>query len=196
MKKLNTHTELRALSEALASLHQAQSITELDTRLAEVFVMIFGKNKPRLGQPIGATGAKPELTFSPEETLLWDLLHTHYDAVYNRLAAILEKKCNGFDKVATHLRRRGVTERESEVFRWICAGKRDKEIATILGLSPWTVRTHVRNLFVKLAVETRTAIIAQMRELLDFVENCPKIRKFPDTHGGEAALGREIKYLI
>ena len=41
--------------------------------------------------------------------------------------------------------------------QWICEGKRDREIAIILGLSARTVQVHVSHIFEKLNVETRTA---------------------------------------
>lgn len=46
--------------------------------------------------------------------------------------------------------------REGEVLEWIAAGKRNSEIAAILGLSPRTVEKHVQHILEKLGVETRT----------------------------------------
>jgi DNA-binding CsgD family transcriptional regulator len=51
----------------------------------------------------------------------------------------------------------GLTRRECEVMQWVCEGKRDREIAAILGLSARTVQVHVGHVFEKLNVETRTA---------------------------------------
>jgi DNA-binding CsgD family transcriptional regulator len=51
----------------------------------------------------------------------------------------------------------GLTVREAEVLRWIAQGKTNKEIATILGMQPGTVKKHVEHLFEKLGVENRTA---------------------------------------
>jgi DNA-binding NarL/FixJ family response regulator len=45
------------------------------------------------------------------------------------------------------------------VLRGIWEGKRDREIATVLGLSPRTVGNHACNIFRKLNVETRTAVV-------------------------------------
>ena len=50
-----------------------------------------------------------------------------------------------------------LTLRESEVMHWVSEGKRDREIAVILGLSPRTVEKHVCHILEKLQVETRTA---------------------------------------
>jgi DNA-binding CsgD family transcriptional regulator len=47
--------------------------------------------------------------------------------------------------------------RQSQVVRWMAAGKRNSEIATILKLSERTVEKHAQKLFEKLGVETRGA---------------------------------------
>lgn len=62
------------------------------------------------------------------------------------------------------LRRSGLTRRQSEVLHWIAQGKRDKEIALILGISHRTVTDHVHAILTKLGVETRTAAAAMVRE--------------------------------
>lgn len=46
---------------------------------------------------------------------------------------------------------------EAEVFHWMSQGKRNKEIATILGRSPRTVEKHVQMILQKTRTETRTA---------------------------------------
>ncbi len=48
---------------------------------------------------------------------------------------------------------------------WVAEGKRDREIAIILGLSPRTVEKHVCHILEKLQVETRTAAANQGRDL-------------------------------
>lgn len=60
----------------------------------------------------------------------------------------------------TALRRRGLSKRECEVLWWVCEGKRDTEIALILGISPRTASKHVGSILAKLKVETRTAAAA------------------------------------
>jgi DNA-binding CsgD family transcriptional regulator len=57
----------------------------------------------------------------------------------------------------------GVTPRETEVLRWLAAGKSDREIAALLGCSHRTVQKHLQRIYVKLGVETRTAAV--MRSL-------------------------------
>ena len=49
----------------------------------------------------------------------------------------------------------GLTQREQEVLFWISEGKRNSEIAEILGISVGTVKRHLENLYGKLGVENR-----------------------------------------
>ncbi len=53
-----------------------------------------------------------------------------------------------------------LTPRETEVLRWLRNGKRNSEIAIILGISERTVEKHIEHLLAKLGVESRTAAIA------------------------------------
>lgn len=62
----------------------------------------------------------------------------------------------------------GLTHRENEVLSWLSEGKRDAEIATILGASVRTIHKHVQRIFVKLGVETRTAAA---RTALDYIRS-------------------------
>lgn len=54
----------------------------------------------------------------------------------------------------------GLTRRELEVLSALAAGSTNKEIAADLGLSPNTVKFHVKNLFQKLGVHNRSQAIA------------------------------------
>lgn len=54
-----------------------------------------------------------------------------------------------------------LTKREREIHRWICDGKSNDEIATILGISDRTVSKHCENIFRKLNVENRKAAMVQ-----------------------------------
>lgn len=58
-----------------------------------------------------------------------------------------------------------LSKRENQVLHWVGEGKRNAEIAAILGLSAHTVRNHLENIFAKLGVETRTAAAGMLRDL-------------------------------
>ena len=53
-----------------------------------------------------------------------------------------------------------LTKREAEVLHWLAAGKSNKDIGTILAISPRTVEKHLERIFEHLGVETRTAAAA------------------------------------
>jgi len=57
-------------------------------------------------------------------------------------------------------RRAALSGREVEVLRLVAEGHRNAEIATRLGISVPTVKTHVNNAFAKLGVRDRTAAVA------------------------------------
>ena len=61
----------------------------------------------------------------------------------------------GFSRDATE----NLTDRETEILAAVAKGYRDKEIAERLFLSAETVRTHLRNIYKKLHVRTRTEAV-------------------------------------
>lgn len=63
-------------------------------------------------------------------------------------------------------RKARLTARESEVLHWIAEGKRNTEIAQILGNSQATVKSQVESILRKLQVETRGAAAAAWRKAL------------------------------
>jgi len=61
----------------------------------------------------------------------------------------------------------GLTRREAEVLLWISQGKRNSEIAEILGVRSRTISKHVERVLGKLCVETRTAAANIAAEVLN-----------------------------
>lgn len=76
-----------------------------------------------------------------------------------------------------------LTQREQAVLEAVARGERNKEIAVHLGISEPTVKTHLTNLYAKLAVDSRASAVAVAveRGLLSFA----KKSKY-DTAGGPA----------
>lgn len=64
-----------------------------------------------------------------------------------------------------------LTARECEVMYWVGEGKRDREIAIILNLSPRTIEKHLSHILDKLGVETRTGAVNEFRESLPYLES-------------------------
>lgn len=65
----------------------------------------------------------------------------------------------------------GLTPREAEVLLWVAQGKTNPETAAILGIRPYTVRTHLERIFTKLGVENRQAAGLRAIEVLGLPQN-------------------------
>ncbi len=61
---------------------------------------------------------------------------------------LLEKEIS----IKEHCETGGITEREIEIIKQLVSGKRSKEIAEILHISPFTVNTHKKNIYRKLGI--------------------------------------------
>jgi DNA-binding CsgD family transcriptional regulator len=58
-----------------------------------------------------------------------------------------------------------LTARERAILELVAQGQSNKEIGRTLGISPETVKTHLENVYVKLAVERRAQAIARAKDL-------------------------------
>src|SRR5438477_1059651 len=63
-------------------------------------------------------------------------------------------------KLATRMSGEALTNREVDVLKLLAGGRSNKEIGTDLLISETTVKTHVRGIFTKLKVMSRTEAIA------------------------------------
>jgi two-component system, NarL family, nitrate/nitrite response regulator NarL len=55
-----------------------------------------------------------------------------------------------------------LSPREKEIVRLVANGMANKNIAALLEISPWTVATHLRRIFIKLGVRSRAEMIARL----------------------------------
>ena len=55
-----------------------------------------------------------------------------------------------------------LTNREREILIWVSRGKTNAEIATILWISPGTVRKHLENIYGKLGVSNRGGAVGAL----------------------------------
>ncbi len=62
--------------------------------------------------------------------------------------------------LAERNRHKHITPRELQVIELLSQGMRNKEIAALLGISEETVQVHLRNIYLKLDVNDRTAVLA------------------------------------
>jgi DNA-binding CsgD family transcriptional regulator len=59
-----------------------------------------------------------------------------------------------------------LTPRELEIVGLVASGNSNKAAASLLGISEWTVAAHVRRLFAKLGVASRTELVFRCSRLL------------------------------
>jgi DNA-binding CsgD family transcriptional regulator len=99
-----------------------------------------------------------ELDFSEEERVILERLRPHVARAcvladsLETAGRLRETPSDVFAWATKH----ALTRRELEVLHWVSEGKRDREIAMILGASARTVQTHVARILHKLGAETRT----------------------------------------
>ena len=84
------------------------------------------------------------------------------DALLRRVIARLGQR---LARRETPTGREPLTEREEEVLRLVCQGKANKAIASRLQLSEGTVKSHLRNIYRKLRVQTRAEAAAEASRL-------------------------------
>jgi predicted ATPase/DNA-binding CsgD family transcriptional regulator/sugar phosphate isomerase/epimerase len=82
-----------------------------------------------------------------------------YDKVWAAGAAMPLEKASE-EALGKHELPAGLTAREAEVVRLVAQGLSDREVAARLVISPRTVDTHLRNIFTKVGVDSRTALAA------------------------------------
>jgi two-component system, NarL family, nitrate/nitrite response regulator NarL len=58
-----------------------------------------------------------------------------------------------------------LSPREHEIARMVAKGHHNKAIAGVLNISSWTVCTHLRRIFAKFGVSSRTAMAARLLEV-------------------------------
>jgi DNA-binding CsgD family transcriptional regulator len=57
-----------------------------------------------------------------------------------------------------------LSPREQQIARMVADGRTNHAIAAALEISVWTVSTHLRRIFAKLAVSSRAEMVAHLRE--------------------------------
>jgi len=94
--------------------------------------------------------------FGDRLSLLVSLLTPYLHTILSRLLA--EEAQSAIRVVRPDCR---VTSRETEILRWIRHGKTNDDIASILDLSPNTVKNHVKKILRKMGVENRSHAVAR-----------------------------------
>lgn len=104
----------------------------------------------------GATGY---LTKTTQPSKLLDAIADVYNGGSPMSSHIARKVVSSFNEVETNPHLEKLSTREKEILQFLSKGLRYKEIADKLFLSTETVRTHIRNIYEKLQVNSRTDAI-------------------------------------
>jgi DNA-binding NarL/FixJ family response regulator len=105
---------------------------------------------------VGATGY---LTKTTEPSKILDALVDVYKGGSPMSSNIARKIVNSFQTTESNTELKKLSTREKEILDLLAKGYRYKEIANQLFLSTETVRTHIRNIYEKLQVNSRTEAI-------------------------------------
>ncbi|MFM0504822.1 LuxR C-terminal-related transcriptional regulator [Paraburkholderia caffeinilytica] len=110
---------------------------------------------PEIGQLLRAVRDDTRTTPQPREMVAYiDRLLDGWRALYDPAA-----------KSAREVEREALSARERGIVELIAQGQSNKEIARSLGITPETVKTHVKNIFVKLGVDKRAQAVARAQAL-------------------------------
>lgn len=105
---------------------------------------------------VGATGY---LTKTVQSSKLLDSITEVFNGGSPMSSHIARKVVSSFEKAQEQKEAELLSEREKEVLQMLSKGLRYKEIADTMFLSTETIRTHIRNIYRKLQVNTRTEAI-------------------------------------
>jgi LuxR family maltose regulon positive regulatory protein len=155
---------LNVLALALEALGQSDAA---DAALAQALFLARPEGHMRLfldlGWPLGKLLERSAASAPIAGDYVRDLLaafHLEREAQRNRKAEVPSLIPTSAEALADPL-----TERELEVLHLLAEGLSNKEIATRLIVAPSTVKQHLKNIYGKLDVHSRTQAVARGREL-------------------------------
>jgi DNA-binding NarL/FixJ family response regulator len=133
---------------------------------AHILVLTVFDDQEKIFEAIcaGASGYLLKTSSAEEITAA---IHEVLDGGAPMTASIAHKVLGMFKHMARPQGEYGLTPREKEILEWMVEGLTKKEIASRLDLSPHTVDTHLRSIYGKLQVHTRTGAVSKaLRERL------------------------------
>lgn len=147
--------DLILLDLALQGMNGLDGLRPLQRKFVNVpVVMVTGSAEHDAMSEARAKGAKGYLVKT-----------TAADIMMQALQKVLRGESHFADDLPCAPNPAHMTPRQREVLDLLCQGKVNKEIASLLGMSDHTVRTHLKIVFRTLDVHTRTEAVLTARKL-------------------------------
>jgi two-component system, NarL family, response regulator LiaR len=148
----------------LPKLNGVEATRAITTRYPKIKVLILSAYEddsyvfPLLDA--GASGYLLKTSSSAELASAIRLVFAGQMALSPRISAKIVNRLGGRQAYRNEDMPRGLTEREMDVLKAAAHGKSNKDIALNLGITTQTVQVHLRNIFVKLDVSSRSEAVA------------------------------------
>jgi DNA-binding NarL/FixJ family response regulator len=144
----------------MPELSGLEATRAIKTRQPGVQILILSAyDDDRYIFPLLEAGASGYLLKTSSGAELAEAIHTVYNggtALSPGIAGKVVGRLTNHPSAAGHHHREILTEREMEVLRAVAWGMTNKSIAASLSISPQTVQVHLRNIFNKLGVSSRS----------------------------------------
>lgn len=141
-----------------------ECVREVKQRLAQtqVIMLTIEENSQRVFESLEAGASGYLVKNTPPERILEAIRDVHRGGspMSSHIARALVQRFN--QQGLSPRMDENLTQREEEILRYVSQGYRAKEIGELLSISPYTVQTHIRNIYEKLHVRSRAQAIAKL----------------------------------
>jgi len=146
----------------LPGMNGIEGIKEIKSKIKEIEIIVltvFDDNEKIFDAICNGANGYLLKNSSPEEIL--EAIQTVVDGGSSINAGLARKVFSIFSAMKKTENTYGLTKRETEILNYLVDGKTVNEIARITFTSPQTVQTHVKNIYNKVQVNTRSGLVSK-----------------------------------
>jgi DNA-binding CsgD family transcriptional regulator len=143
---------------SIEELHATELYDRVYSRIGVEYQVAFTLPAPH-DYVLGVAMSRTHEDFSDEECAFLEQARPHLIQAYRnaREVTALRRRLGDVRGVPpVDLRGRGLTAREAEVVRLMASGRTNADVAAVIGTSPRTVQSHLKNAYRKLGVTSRS----------------------------------------